>query len=513
MLVVECLREEIVSGTLTYPIYVGFVRAADIARVAEAPAFATTTPHQQIASNVASKPVRQWQRPPNTGRIGGIAATFDDTGNLMPNPILLGQNAFVNGAISIAPKVLGNTGQFAGTWEVQIDESNLKPGSRPLWILDGQHRVAGMAASKQKLNPMPIVFLLDGGSGAYTSPLLASLFAQVTTSATKLDDLHNEWLTYAFELGSYSDDSKQSPVSDRLAFAAVVELCRTPSFGALANPFLNAVQFNEHMNWSPVHGGFTYKCTNLKSLIHKYYYNQPPAAGHLAPAELAAQIAAAYSDLWATVGNQADNVFFGPVPKQQSIVHDAYLAGVLARLLVHGKQSSWATILQLLMFHQSDWDFSWARTLSGPANTASKRIATDVLADAMSTASLPQGSSNIPDHLRGNGANITVNFSAVTANGRPRKPGRQTRTVLRGSTGSQVASQHPHVKVSGHSSNVGKLEVVDATVAGKPVQYPKILHRGMVLTSSNSYPNPLELMFIMTHYGGLSSQAELRVSW
>jgi hypothetical protein len=513
MLVVECLRQEISSGSSVYPVYVGFLPAADIARVAEAPAFTISTPHQQIAANVASQPVRDWQRPLDTGRIGGIADTFDNTGSLMPNPILLGQNAFVNGAISITPKLIGSSGQMTGTWEVNINDTNLQEGQRPLWILDGQHRVAGLTKSKQKLNPVPIVFLLDGGSGSYTSPLLASLFAQVTTSATKLDDLHNEWLTFAFELDSYNPLVNQTADAERKAFQTVVELCRTPSFGALANPFLNAVQFNEHVTSRPVHGGFIYKCTALKNLIFRSYYNQPSSTGHLDPSGLAAQIALAYTDLWSVIGSQPNSVFFGPTGKQQTIMHDAYLTGALARILKVGVQTTWTTVLQSLMFHQSDWDFSWARTLSGPANTASKRIATDVLTDAMSSGTLPQGSSNIPDHLRGNGANVTVTCSAVSASGRPRRAGRQSHVVLRGSTGSQIANQHPHVKVTAQSSNIGKLEVVDATVAGRQVHYPQILQRGMVLTTEPNLPNPLELMFIMTHYGGLTSQAELRVSW
>lgn len=511
MLTVECLRQEISSGSAVYPVYVGFLPSEHIATVAEAPAFMTNTPHQQIAGNVSNQPVRDWQRPLDVSRIDGIAATFDDTGNLMPNPILLGQNAFVNGAIQITPRTVG-AGQLSGTWEVQINDTNLQSGQRPLWILDGQHRVAGLAKSKQRGNPVPVVFLLDGGAGAYTSPLLASLFAQVTTSATKLDDLHNEWLTYAFELDSYSS-ARASADAERKAFAAVVELCRTPSFAGQANPFLNAVQFNEHMTWQPAHGGFAYKCTGLKSLLFKAYYNQPSSAGHLDPADVAAQIAMAYSDLWTVMGSQPNSVYFGPALKQQSIMHDAFLTGVLARLLVSGVQTTWKTLLQSLMFHQSDWDFSWVRSLSGPANTASKKIATDVMSAALSSGSLPAGSSNIPDHLRGNGATVTLDLSAITATSRATKKGRQSHSVLRGSTGSVSASQHPHLKISGHSSNVGKLEVMDATKAGRPVHYPDIQKKGLVLGPASGLPKPLELMFVMTHYGDLTSQAELRVNW
>jgi hypothetical protein len=510
MLVVECLRQEIRSGSTLFPVYVGFLPAKDIVRVAEAPAFTETTAHQQIASNIASQPVRDWQRPLDHSRVTAIAGTFNDTGRLMPNPILLGQNAFVNGKITLTPKQIGS-GQLSGTWQVNIDDSSAQPGQLPLWILDGQHRVAGLSQSLQSTNPVPIVFLLDGGSGAYTSPLLASLFAQVTTSATQLDELHDEWLTYAFHLGSYNA-ARPSAASERDAFDAVVQLCRTPTFSNQANPFLNAVQFNEHVPVHPSHGGFGYKCTELKNLFFRAYYNQPTAVGHLTPTDLAAQVALAYGDLWSVVASQQNNVFFG-TSGQQTIMQDAYLTGVLARILRLGPQTSWRTLLQSLMFHQSNWDFSWVRSLSGPANTASKKIATDVLSDALTSGVLPTGSSNVPDHLRGNGAAVTLTFSPLTPSGRAAKHGRQQIQVLRGGTGSQPASHTPHVKVTAQSTNIGKLEVLDAATPGGKVQYPQVTGRGMVLTATPGLPNPLELMFTMTHYGGLESAGELRVSW
>ena len=119
----------------------------------------------------------------------------------MPNPVLLAKNAFVHG-ITIGQKTIDGMPYNTGTFIIEVPDTDGDPSQRPLWILDGQHRIAGLSKSQQKNDPVPLVLLLDDGSGSYTSPLLASLFAQVTTAATKLDDLHNEWLTYAFELGA-----------------------------------------------------------------------------------------------------------------------------------------------------------------------------------------------------------------------------------------------------------------------------------------------------------------------
>lgn len=510
MLSVECLQQTVVSGAVNFPVYVGFLPAADIARVAEAPSFQVTTPHEAISQNIVSQPVRDWQRPVDPTRVDGIAHTFDNTGSLMPNPVLLGQNAFVSGAIQITPKTLTNSPTLTGTYEVNIDDSQLAAGQRPLWILDGQHRIAGLNKSLQRHNPVPVVFLLDGGAGAYTSPLLASLFAQVTTSATKLDELHNEWLTFAFSLDAY-EPSKPKASEYRKSFEAVAKLCRDPSYQGVGNPFYNAVAFNQYQPAVPTHGGFSYKCTTLKDLLFRYYYNQPASVPHVGPGTLAEQLGLAYSALFDVVGSQADTVFFGPKAKQQEIMQHAYFIGVCTRLLKNGVPADWKAILIGLKFPETIWDFSWVRSLSGPANTISKKIAIDVMSDALATGHLPSGSSNLADHLKGNGAKATVTFSHLTPQGRPKKAGRVDLEVLRGSTETQQAHLLRHMKVTAMSSNIGRLDVHDASVRGRPLIYKDIQGRGMVLESSLS--SPLNLILIMHHYGDLSNNAELTVIW
>lgn len=510
MLTVECLRDTVTSGARTYPVYVGFLSAEKIALVAEAPSFQTTTPHEVIATNIAHEPVRDWQRPVDSGRVDGIAKTFDNSGSLMPNPVLLGQNAFVPGRIHISAKSLNNGGTLTGSWEVQIDDSVLTPGQRPLWILDGQHRIAGLSKSLQKANPVPVVFLIDDEAQAYTSPLLASLFAQVTTSAVKLDDLHNEWLTFAFGLDAY-DGSRPNAATYRKAFEAVACLCRTPEYGGKANPFYSNVQFNQHLTVSPSHGGFLYRCTVLKDLLYRYYFNQPSPISHLDPSDLATQLALAYDALHAVIGAQHDTVFFGPTSKQQVIMQDAFFIGVCRRVLKKGPESDWRTLLQSLRFHDTNWDFSWVRSLSGPANTASKYIAVAVLSDALESGTLPAGTANLADYFKGDGAKVQVEFSALTDAGRPKKAGRIENEVLCGSKKSQSAVHLPHIKVRNMTSNIGRLEIHDATKRGRPVVYKEILGRGLVL--AGDLPNPLDLMFIMSHYGDLHNQAELQVTW
>lgn len=509
---IECIRAHIQSGGKSYPIYVGFATAEAISRVAVAPAFAESTSNQEIASNVSDDPVKDWQRPLSDDRVQRIAAAFNDSGSLMPNPVLLAKNAFSDG-ITIEPKkVEGADAYQSGTFLVSLDESATDPASRPLWILDGQHRIAGLSQSKQKSNPVPLVLLLDGGGGAFSGPLLASLFAQVTTSATKLDDLHNEWLTYAFQLGKYDQSAKHAPAASQ-GFKAVVELCRTSAFNGVENPFFNDVQFNVHLpSPRPNLGGFSFKCTTLADLFSRYYYANPSQAGHLEPRNLAEEVSRAYRSLHETVTKHDDSVFFGKSSaKQQVIVQEAWLVGILARLLAQGSTADYKSLFQGLQFQNTNWDFSWVNTLSGPANTVSKRIATSVFREALLTGALPDGNNNLADYLRGNGAYVDVVFSSVTDSGRPRANGKQAYRALRGSTGSQPAATTPHVKLGGFTGNVGEVQVLEHVQHGPPPRYREIEGRGLVLKAPVA--KPLEITLLMSHYGGHTSSAELQINW
>ncbi|MFG3441135.1 hypothetical protein ACGF0J_28120 [Nonomuraea sp. NPDC047897] len=507
---IECLRSHISSGGKVFPIYIGFASAAQISSIAVAPAFTTNTDHQQIAANISAEPVRDWQRPINHERVDQIAHAFNNSGGLMPNPVLLAKNAFASG-ISISPKQIPNTSYDTGTFIVDVPEGAQDSASRPLWILDGQHRIAGLSKSAQSQDPVPIVLLLDDGSNSYSSPLLASLFAQVTTAATKLDELHNEWLTYAFDLGKYSIENTTSSAA-KLAFESVVDICRTPSFRGTSNPFFNNVQFNEHRPAAPTYGGFTFKCNKLADLITRHYYNLPlQHHKHLNPAELASELSHAYLALHQTVGNQESSVFFGKAQKQQTIMQEAFLLGVLARALAHGPTADYRALLQDLKFQNTNWDFSWVRTLSGPPNTVSKKIARAVLEDALVTGTLPESSGTLADYLKGNGAAVVLTFSQLTPAKRPARHGREEYKMTRGAVGSHNAGTATHVKATEQTSNVGDFAIVDAKTAGRHLHYKEMAGKGLVL--SEKYSRPLEIIVIMDHYGDLSSESELQINW
>ena len=298
---ITCLRTVITSGGHPYPVLIGFLPAASILQIAEAPAYTPATTHQTIATNVVTPPIREWQRPLDHERVASISGFFDDSGRLMPNPVLLSENATVPGTISVTQQHAAGAIPM-DVWEVDIPAPT--PGQpKPLWILDGQHRISGLAASAQGANPVPLVLLVNDGVASYSGPMLAALFAQVTTSAQQLDLLHNEWLTFAFELGKY-DPSKSGSPEARQAMQVVTELCRNPALlQPSPNPFCDNIQFNAARLVAPVGGGFTYTCRELQEMVQRGYYAQPVsgAAVHLAPQNVAKQLAEAYTELKASV--------------------------------------------------------------------------------------------------------------------------------------------------------------------------------------------------------------------
>ena len=198
---IHALKEMIESGARRYPIYLALMRAEEISEIADVPNYQDSTENADIARNVATIPVKQWQRPPIPEKIDEIRQLFSNSGEFMPNPILIGENPYTSVPPKVAPLLIA--GNATPVWELQIAQAP-SGSEKPLWILDGQHRVKGLSKSAQSSNPVPVVFLLNQGSHYYSADTLAKIFAQVTTSATPLGPLHREWLSYAFKLNHYS---------------------------------------------------------------------------------------------------------------------------------------------------------------------------------------------------------------------------------------------------------------------------------------------------------------------
>ncbi len=520
---IRCLRKKIEIGSRQFPVYMGFARPTDLVRVAVAPSFKAKASHREIANRVLEPPVSDWQRPLDMDRIDTIAQVFSTSDDLMPNPVLLSEN--VDHKTSLEPSVLKNSdGTPTELWEVacRIPESN---EAKPLWILDGQHRINGLAKSSQSSNLIPVVMLINGGTNAYQGRDFAHIFAQVTVTAVRLNSIHEEWLTYAYELEQYSTGNP-SAQQQRLAFETVAHMCGKPRLGVVAaNPWLNSITFNPEADAGGATNldGFRYSAPELKEILLRWYFEAPaPPGGHLESEDLAEQLAAAYLALKGTVAQpHQDTVFFGRTNFAHRVMQDGFLAGVLARLAASGPPTSWTDVLRRLNFVETDWNFNeWASTRGGNAGNTSRRLAETVLPLVMRSGRLPEGIDNLADYLKGNNCEVAVLCRRLNAKGRAIKAGELAINLTRGNKITRDIGDRVHVKVvkpgaslhgAATTPNIGKIDVYDGLKKGSPQKYPQAVGRGLLLQEIGE--GKAELDISMEHYGAERSNASLALKW
>lgn len=490
----------------------GFLPAAELMRIAEVPSFSVLTAHSAIARNVLNPPIKEWQRPLSEERVERIRRFFSDTGEIMPNPVLLSANGtMVQHGITARPET-GDNGTPWPTWRLEVPEPE-GGGAKPLWILDGQHRIAGMARSAQAQNPVPFVLLVNADIVAYQPPGLAKLFAQVTTSAEPLNPLHNEWLTYAFELGNYSSE-RPTHDSHRQAMDAVARLCDVTDLPTgEANPFFNRIKFNPFPLDAvvrPSGGGFALTCVELKELIRTQYFVTQGATPWLSPADLASQLGLAYIALQRTVqGTQSETVFFGEGAAGHKAMQDGLLVGLLTYLRRRSAPGDWQQVLKGLNFHKTDWDFkSWVQALGGTAGTDAKTIAWGAFAKMFGDNTPPPGSNDLADYFQGNSASVTLEASFLTPTQRPRVPGRLQIQLGGGVTTSRDVAERQHLKLASTTANVARVEVVESPFGWR---FSAVALRRGVLVGDPRTPNPFRLKLRLIHYGATASEATITI--
>lgn len=519
-----CLRQVVKGKSRNFPIYVGFLKPSDLVRVAVAPAFKRDASHREIATRVLEPPVSDWQRPLEQERVNRIAEVFDDADSLMPNPVLLSENI---DAGNLSPKtVAAGDGSATDMWSVSLQVPR-DGDPMPLWILDGQHRINGLAASKQKDNFIPVVLLANGtGNPVYSGRDFAHLFAQVTVTAKGLNAIHEEWLTYSYSLDSYASTEPDSD-AHRSAFEAVAYLCGSDSFERVdSNPWRNGIEFNpeDEAAKGTALTGFRYDSVELKTLLLRHYYGSATATGeHVEPEELAEELARAYLALKQVVkGDHDDSVFFGKSPNAHKVMQDAFLIGVLQRIARMGAPDSWLDHLRHLKFHETDWDFSgWTTTRGGNAGNTSRKVAEAVMTTVMTTGSLPEGIDNLADYLNGNRCGVAIVCRRLKENGRPDNADKVVINLTNGDKITRDIGDRTHLKVikpgnkmgaDGTSINIGKIDVFDGQSKGRPRRFAEATGAGLTLNDAIG-DGEVQLVFSLEHYGAAAGEASLRVKF
>lgn len=506
MPVIRALQTMLSDGAKSYPIYLGYLAADQLRSVAEVPSFNPQSGNADIARNVLNPPIKNWQRPIIPLKWMAIRDKFSKQGELMPNPVLLAVSDA--GGVHVRQQVLN--GQSTEVFEITVDVP-AAGSDRPLWILDGQHRVEGVSQSTNRSNPIPLVLLHGEAAQAYSPAQFAKVFAEVTTYATPLHELHEHWLQYAFKLGEYQDTAGGSTTADWKAMTTVALLCETQNVGPTgdANPFYDKIQFNPELTrfLAAVGGGFSYTSLALKDIVLKEYFERPGA--NLGPAVVAEQIALSVLALSRSVITPtADSAFFGDTNHRQKYLMDAFLVGVLTYLLRHGVPTDWENVLQALRFNASNWDVTgWVQSTGGNFGNVSHRVANSVFQDMFAKRVLGV-SSDIPSWLAGDGAELTLLASDPGPGGTRRN--RLVSTLPINGTKPLNIGAARRLKLDHNSINVGKLRIFDESRPFGSEYTLSSLKRGVVLPQA---PGSLRLLVGAEYYGGSRSELKINITW
>lgn len=295
---VTCVRGEVAIHSRRYPMYSGFMTPNQLIKFADVPSFPEDATHTKLSSNLTQDPVTDWQRPVDKVRLTRIRKNvdaardgIDDFDTLMANPVLIGRsdkikpNPVPNQDCSVFANPLQiqtSNGSSITVPNVSTLEINGNQSSKPLWILDGQHRIHGLGQSPfpvdEKGNKIlnnasiladeviPVVFVIDEN---YSPEFLAKIFTEVTTESEKMSPIHEDWMQYAFRMKPYN---KQLT---RLAMEVVIELTNRQSIDAKRNDFYNKIQFNpKEMNYGE--GVFKYTSIEFRRLLETSYFDNIP---------------------------------------------------------------------------------------------------------------------------------------------------------------------------------------------------------------------------------------------
>jgi len=385
-----------------YPMYCGFESSSKLITIADVPNFSPDKPHHQIASDISNPPVDQWQRPLDDKKKNNIKEIYSrtDKNNLMANPVLIGiASPNIDSSVKVEikqKKIETRSGEVIPIDNVFTVHVYYTSDKKPLWILDGQHRVEGLNLSTQKDEPLPFVLLYD--EQLYTPPFLAEIFTQVTTKATPMEFLHGQWMKYAFRLDEYSQSVYEKSMD------VAITLCKEVQLDGHTNPFHNRVQFNPYLSPTGYYA-FSFNMYEWVKIIAENYYGRQ---GDMNPRELAAEISksiVAFESIDSHSGN-GSKLFSSSNPHK--ILAEGYLSGFLKYIAQNNVKKTvdeWKDffINNDRLFDRCDWRLSFVRThgaLSSSNGKPSKIVAKESFDVSLNQPNIMSGTL-LTDYLQG----------------------------------------------------------------------------------------------------------------
>ena len=507
---VTCQRYEIHNGGMVYPYFLGALPARELKKVSDAPSFGYDTPNHQIAADVLVPPTKHWQRPLKEEKVRAIAERFDLPAEIMPNPVLLAVNPDRQIVLN---RDIDAHGIQTGLWTIKIDIPDNDQEQKPLWIIDGQHRVMGMAETVLSNSPLPFV-LLYSEQEAYIPGVLAKIFAQVTTEATPLNKIHQAWMQFVFKLGEYEEGT-----STWKAMKSTALLCRTQLYKGITNPFYGKIGFNPELPAQSINpNGFSFDAKYFQDLLETWYFDKQGGEYSLTEEEVAEQIALAVHALKGVIKREVEkSAFFGDSRSEQKYFRDGFIAGVCSYLLENGVPREWSQVLKDLKFPQTDWDVSvWVNSTGGLAGNTSKKLAFSCFEDVFGRGELPEGVESLCTYLQGQGAFLQLEYRLVDENDTPIRNSTQVLEIELSTTLRQIVipAKARYIKITSPCINVGPVHISLKSAPYDERYSFGAFKRGRVfpLQEMKQLKNKIELEVKADFYGELSLSKKLVIN-
>jgi hypothetical protein len=262
--------------------------------------------------------------------------------------------------------------------------------------------------------------------------------------------------------------------------------------------------------------GFVYNANTLEELIRVGYYANQRRTTRLAPQEVAESLAAALVALSKVCTTAMDkSVFFGTTDFRQQPMQDAFILAALSRLATCGVPGSWEGLLNNLKFNSANWNFkTWVVQLDGNYGNRSRDLATRCLTSVFDAGNLGTGMVDIPTHLKGDNASVTVTLMQIGSGGRALRATAVDETYPVSRIGVHTFAQPGTHKLwlKETSTNVNRIEAWDSSSPRETFSRSKLMQpNGMLLEQPSS--DSREIVMKVEYYGGVEEQLRLTLNW
>ena len=201
--------------------YISSAPVKEIARFSYVPSLPPVMNVDDTAERILNTKVKpnQWQREVENNRVRKIEQFIQESENIVANTPMLYVNSPKHVKIIKDELVLSyesflekiEKGEYKDKYVDRIERKEKDEAGnaiydefRPLWLIDGQHRVKGIHRSNQNNIEIPIiVFPYDFGADE-----TAKVFAEINTLQKKLDPLHELFMQHRFKIDHVSPTRK-----------------------------------------------------------------------------------------------------------------------------------------------------------------------------------------------------------------------------------------------------------------------------------------------------------------